>query len=91
MKKVFILILVLVSLTTFAAADFHVYPLTGKIVDFNYEEDLVLFVDGGGMLWEFYGIEDYQIGDFVSCIVWDVGTQKIFDDEILDVVYAGVF
>ena len=43
------------------------------------------------MLWEFYGIEDYQIGDFVSCIVWDAGTQKIFDDEILDVVYAGVF
>ena len=43
------------------------------------------------MLWTFYGVEDYAIGDVVACIVWDAGTQKVYDDEIIDVVYAGVF
>lgn len=91
MKKMIAALVAIACLFSVALADFTVYPLTGKIVSIDYAEDLVVFVDGGGTLWEFYGVEDYFVGDFISCIVWNAGTLKIYDDEIIDVVYAGVF
>ena len=59
------------------------------IVDLMPEEDIVVFVDGAGNEWSFFGIEDWEIGDLVACLVWDADTQEIFDDEILDVQYIG--
>ena len=84
------LFLFVVAVAHVAFADASFYARTAVIVDFDFEEDIVVVKDGAGLLWEFYGIEDYCIGDFVSMLMWDVGTpDTIFDDEIIDVVYAG--
>lgn len=90
MKKVVAVILVLISITSVAYADF--YPRAGRIVEIDPVEDVVTFIDGAGLLWEFYGIEDYEVDDIVACIYWDADTpDSIFDDEIIAVEYAGIF
>ena len=91
MKKFFVILLVCMSLFAAANADFNVYPLAGKITEVAYDIDAVFFVDGAGHEWVFYGCEDWMVDDFVACLMWDAGTSVIFDDEILDVLYAGTF
>lgn len=91
MKKLLTLVLVfiLATATIPAAADFNIYPLAGRVISLDCNYDIVTFVDGAGNEWEFYSIEDWQIDDVVACIVWDAGTPEIFDDEIIDILYAG--
>ena len=84
-----LLSLVLMFTAVPALGDFSVYPNGGIIVDLIPEEDLVVFEDGDGMSWVFYGVEDWDIGDLVACTFWDAGTEDIFDDEIIDVRYIG--
>lgn len=92
MKKLAILVTAVILLAAVSAsAEFQVYPLAGRIVEIDNIDDTVTFEDGSGLLWTFYGVEDYAIGDVVACVVWDAGTQKVYDDEIIDVVYAGIF
>lgn len=86
------LVLFVVIVSSVAAATAEIYPRAGRIVEIDRSEDLVTFVDGTGLLWEFYGAEDYEVGDVVACVFWDADTQDIIlDDEILDVQYAGIF
>lgn len=88
MKKLLcLLIVVFCLLSSSALAD--IYPNGGMIVDLVPEEDMVIFEDGTGTVWIFFGIEDWDIGDLVACVFWDAGTPEIFDDEILDVRYIG--
>ena len=91
MKKsiAIILLVALISVFGSAAADTGLYAHTAVIVEFNYDEDVVVVEDAVGFLWEFEGIEDYFVGDVVSMLMWDNGTESIFDDVILDVVYSG--
>lgn len=92
MKKL-IVILVLVVTLLFAVAPaqaLELYALAGRITEFDYEDDIVFFVDGAGLIWGFCGIEDWYIGDIVACVVSDHGTPYIFDDEILSISYVGV-
>ena len=91
MKK-FVAVTLLVVLSVIfgtAAADTGFYAHTAVIVEFNYDEDVVVVEDAIGFLWEFEGVEDYFVGDVVSMLMWNNGTESIFDDIILDVVYSG--
>lgn len=88
-KFVSLLVALLLLMAVPAFADFSVYPNGGIIVDLIPEDDVVIFEDGAGLNWAFYGIEDYGIGDLVACIFWDAGTETIFDDEIINVQYIG--
>lgn len=88
MKKFVAIILVLVSLVTTAAAEF--YPRCAVVADIDEAEDLVICEDFAGVIWQFYGIEDFVIGDLVAMILWDADTpESIFDDEIIDALYGG--
>ena len=59
------------------------------ITEIEPETDTVICEDSTGNIWDFQGIEDYEIGDQVSCILTDNGTPTIYDDEILSVRYTG--
>ena len=92
MKKLAILVTAVILLAAVSAsAEFQIYPLAGRVVEIDNLDDTVTFEDGSGLLWTFYGVEDYAIGDIVACIIWHAGSQKLYDHEIVDVVYAGVF
>ena len=66
------------------------YPDTCIIVEMDYAEDLVTVSDVCGILWRFYGCEDYTEGDLVRVLMYDNGTPRnIYDDQIVIVWYAG--
>jgi hypothetical protein len=58
------------------------YPLTGIITDIS---DTIVFIDSVGNEWHTsIDAEDYFIGDTISVIVDNMGTETIYDDEIVD-------
>ena len=65
------------------------YPMTGIVVEVNYDEDIVAVEDFNGNIWEFYGCEDWAEGDIASMLMYDNGTEIIYDDEIVSVRYCG--
>lgn len=69
----------------------HLYPLAGIVTEINYTEDTVTFTDCAGLLWAFYGCEDWCEGDIVSCIMHDSNTpESVYDDVIIRAYYAGI-
>ena len=58
------------------------YPLTGII---TADSDTIVFIDSVGNEWHTsIDAEDYFIGDTISVIVDNMGTETIYDDEIVD-------
>jgi hypothetical protein len=80
------LILILTTIALTACAD--LYPETAKVVEVNYDEDLVTVETFNGFLFSFEGCEDWQEGDCASLIMEDNGTEKVFDDAILMAQYS---
>lgn len=98
MKKNLIAVIALATVTASTspayAADIpdasSLYSQTAVIVNLNYSIDLVTVQTAGGILYDFYGCEDYTINDFVSLMMWDNGTPNaIYDDAVIDAHYAG--
>ena len=69
----------------------HTYGKLCKVAGFDFNEDLVLFLDWNGQIWEWDGIEDWEIGDFASMVFFDNLTPNtIYDDIILSASYERV-
>ena len=67
----------------------EIYPRTFMVVNLESETDTVVCIDAVGMEWAFEGIEDWEIGDLVSAIMNDNGTENITDDYFTEIRYAG--
>lgn len=68
----------------------NIYPATMIVDTIDKHFDTVVIRDSIGNLWEFKGIEDWEIGDICSVIMNDNETpDNIYDDEIVRVRYAG--
>lgn len=66
------------------------YPETLYVIDINETQDTVLCRTFSGMLYEFDGVEDWQVDDIVSAIMNDNGTtETITDDYFVDIRYSG--
>lgn len=65
------------------------YALTVKVIDVDYENDVVTCEDFNGNLWSFYGCEDWAEDDCASLLMNDCGTPIIYDDEIVSAKYCG--
>ena len=65
----------------------NVYAITGRVVTISYAQDTVTFEDSNGHLWEFYGVEDWELYDCVSAVMNSMGTAIIYDDEVVNVTY----
>lgn len=65
----------------------HVYSNIGKVISLDRENDIVTCVDGIGYTWQFDSCEDWQINDYVSFVMYDMGTESITDDIIIDYHY----
>ena len=68
-------------------AERGVYANVGIVTRLDEGEDLVYVEDCVGFVWCFEGIEDWSIGDMVAMVFDDMGTELIFDDEIISVRY----
>ncbi len=65
------------------------YPDCGVIIGTDEEKDLVTIQMQNGNMFDFYGIEDYFLGDLVAVIMNDNGTPEVYDDEIVSTKYVG--
>lgn len=65
----------------------HLYAKSGAVVSVNVYEDVVRFVDTRGAEWEFYGAEDWQVGDRLCAIFDDAGTLDPYDDAVIRATY----
>lgn len=65
------------------------YPQTMTVVQVDIATDTVTCEDATGNLWQFKGVEDWQVNDIVSMIMNDNGTEEIFDDRIVKIRYNG--
>ena len=65
------------------------YALTVKVIDVDYENDVVTCEDFNGNLWSFYGCEDWCEDDCAGLLMDSKGTDLIYDDEIISAKYCG--
>lgn len=89
--KRFVVLTIILSLVTINAIATEPYSRAAVIYDFDYKEDIVKVVDAVGFSWEFYGIEDYCIGDLVVMTMEDKNNtpETILDDHITNTSYGG--
>ena len=75
-----------------AEQEHSIYPLTVQIIELDHNADIVVCVDGTGNCWKFYGVEDWQVGNFASLLMNDNGTtETVYDDVITMICHAGAF
>ena len=93
MKKLLIILIILLAIViiacTCSCGKSTLYPETGKVVEIC--NDTVTVETSTGNLFEFYGSEDWFVGDIVSMIMDSCGTTEITDDVIIAVKYSGVW
>lgn len=90
MTAILTVIAILFSTACAVSAPDGFYPRTATVIEFNYMTDAVICKDCAGIVWIFYGIEDWNIGDLVSMMLYDNGTpDSIYDDEIVMAYYGG--
>lgn len=65
----------------------HIYSNVGKVIELDRDNDVVTIIDGVGYTWQFTECDDWMIGDYVSCIMYDMETESITDDVIIDYHY----
>lgn len=63
---------------------------TMRVTTIDRNRDMVTCVDAEEQVWQFFGAEDYLIGDLVKCEIDDNGTLEFSDDIILNHHYIGV-
>lgn len=67
------------------------YKRMTTVYSLDHADDAVIVVDSDGELWEFYGVEDWAVGDLCELTMIDAGKPGYkWDDEITRTVYKGV-
>ena len=84
-----IIILLLAALSIPASNPNFLYPKACIITAIDYEKDLVTIETASGLIYEFYGVEDYDTGDLVAVLFFGGVTEKVTDDIILMHRYSG--
>lgn len=88
--KIATLLALMVTLNGTPVEQHSIYVRTMEVVQLDYTQDVVTCVDCVDYEWQFYGCEDYNEHDLVSCIMDTMGTEDtILDDAIFDVEYTG--
>ena len=71
------------------AAALTLYPETGIITNVDAATDIVEVSTLSGEVFAFYGVEDWETGDFCSMLMDGKGTETITDDEVVQESFAG--
>ena len=59
------------------------YPMTTIVREIDNKNDIVTVENNDGELFQFIGIEDWQINDICSLMLDNNGTENIYDDIII--------
>ena len=94
MKKKFLLATILLSLLLIFLAGIaisgRIYPETMIVCEIDLQADVVTLETATGLLYQYAGVEDADIGDLEALIMFNAGNKKyVTDDVILSHRYAG--
>lgn len=90
MKHIAVILAIVCLFGIFAlCANADIYAKTAVVYEIDRDADVVVVEDATGNLWEFEGVEDYEIGNFVSMVMDDNNTTSIYDDVIVVSQYSG--
>lgn len=91
-KKIYFWFSLAVIILTTMAGCAEVSPVerTMRVTTIDRNRDMVTCVDADEQVWQFFGVEDYFVGDLVRCEIDDKGTLEFSDDVILNHRYIGV-
>lgn len=67
------------------------YPTTMVVSEIDEDGNSFYAVDCNGEKWIVEEIEDIYVGDLISVIMCDMGTPEIYDDEIIEYRYSGLW
>ena len=68
----------------------NIYRKMSTVIETNKFDDSVIVEDENGELWEFYGVEDWFVGDYCLLTFIDSGIRGyMWDDSIIGVRYRG--
>lgn len=67
----------------------RIYPQAFRVYSVDRSADLVTLETSTGLLFDFYGVEDWTTGDVCAAVMDDNGTPEIIDDRIIMARYAG--
>ena len=70
----------------------HMYAKVAVVDSIDTEKDIAYMAipfGDGVFLYEWYGIEDNEVGDVVGMLMYDNDTVYIMDDVILSITYSG--
>lgn len=65
------------------------YPTAGIVRNVDHFADMIYIVTFDGQEWAYEGAEDWAVGDIIAMLMDDMGTELIYDDEIVAVNYLG--
>lgn len=65
------------------------YPMTTIVREIDNKNDIVTVENNDGELFQFIGIEDWQINDICTLMLNNNGTENIYDDIIIKTIYNG--
>lgn len=61
----------------------RLYIRPTKVVNFDFSQDIVTCKDSQGNLWEFIGIEDWELEDTCVLLFDNKGTLDTFKDDVI--------
>ena len=64
------------------------YALATVVCAIDKSDDRVTCEDSTGNLWDFYGVEDWHVGDNANLLMDGQHTESIYDDEICGATYG---
>lgn len=67
----------------------NLYAKSMIVYEMDREYDILYLTDLNGNGWEYIGIDDFEIGDVVDCLMYDNQTDIIYDDKIVKLQYSG--
>ena len=71
-------------------ASIGLYPETGKVIEVNHMTDIVSVEIPNGYIYDFYGAEDWEVGDYASLLMDNNGTAMVTDDMVVDAEFSRI-
>lgn len=103
MKKIIVTVLIVASLVSLLSVQAgrtikwntklggkEVYSTNLIVNKIDRKKNIVWCKNWSGVQYKFYGVEDLEKGDVISCIMYTKGTPKIKDDVVLSAKYERV-
>lgn len=89
MKKLLIISLLLVLIWCMFPKT-STYSELFRIISIDYTSDTVYVINANGQVFSFAGAEDWLVGDYLTAIMQDKGTDTVKDDSIVSVRYERI-